>query len=308
MMATVVLNLSGLMAGLLQMFLRSRTAAISFEMTTGPWPQGKQDVGMSSFNGGAFNKQLASPLSAQPIPAELDGQQASRDGMPSPVRVLARAASLESLDAFPFKPIQYDGVSTKADELGHAMPVIPESIISSLPGSAKRTHMRKQSYSLFPGNASASPVKPAVPAIQSEPMSKYSTQNFAADDMDELKPPPAIHYGHRRDSSVVSSATVQIGLRISQAPPQSRDTNTHQSFVPSASYGPNSLSPTSPLSPKMIPISFSFRPGSPPPASSRPPKGPSPLRMNAITANPPAGTADPNKTLPPTPKNPSLNF
>lgn len=289
------------------MFLRSKTATISFEMNSGPLGRGKHDVGMSSFSEGAFNKQMASPVSERPIPSELDGQPEIRDGIVGPEK--GRPASVESLDAFPFtSPNQYDPLGPKADELGNTLPGISEAITASLPGSAKRTHIRKQSYSLFPGSAVVSPVKAALPAIHVEPVSKYSTQNVPTNDADELKPPPAIHFGHRRDSSVVSSATVQIGLRISQAPPQSQDATVPQRFIPSTRYNPNTLSPTSPLSPKLIPISFSFRPGSPPPASSRPPKEPSPLRMNTISAQPSPSPADPNKTLPPTPKAPGFSF
>ena len=304
MMATVVLNLSGLMGGLLQFFLRSKTATIPFELKhAGTWGRDKHDIGMTSLNERTFNKQLASPLSEHSLPAELEGPAQSRDGNIGPEK--DRAISMESLESFPFNsPAQYDPIGSKADDLNDTIPAMPESITASLPGSAKRTHMRKGSYSLFPGNA-ASPVKTSPPTIHLEPISKYSTQNEQIS-ISDLKPPPPIHFSHRRDSSVISSATVQIGLRISQAPPQTRDTIAPLS-IPSNSQNTRSLSPPSPLSPKLIPIAFSFRPGSPPP-TSRPAKGPSPLRTNTLPTQQSSGPVDPNKTLPPTPKGIEFNF
>lgn len=305
-MATVVLNLSGLMGGLLKMLLRSKTSTIAFEMkSVGPWRRARNDATMSSFNDRAFNKQLASPLSEQPAPVELDTGSESIDGIINAEK--GRAVSMESLESFPFEsPVEHDPLSSKAAELNDTLPGISDAVTASLPGPAKRTHIRKQSYSLFPGNA-ASPVKATPPAIHIEPTSKYSTQIDPTNDADELKPPPPIHFGHRRDSSVVSSATVQIGLRISQAP-QSQDVSAPHASIPSTSYNPGKLSPTSPLSPKLIPISCSFRPGSPPPPTSRPPKGPSPLRTNTLSTQPSPGRVDSNKTLPPTPKASGFNF
>lgn len=305
MMATVVLNLSGLMGGLLQFFLRSKTATIPFELKhAGPWGGDKHDVGMTSFNERTFNKQLASPLSEQPLPAELSSLAQGRDGNIGQEK--DRVISMESLESSPFNsPAQYDPIGSKADDLNEAIPAMPESVTASLPGSAKRTHMRKGSYSLFPGNA-ASPVNTSPPTIHIEPISKYSTQNEQMISISDLKPPPPIHFSHRRDSSVISSATVQIGLRISQAPPQTRDTIAPLS-IPSNSQNTRSLYPPSSLSPKLIPIAFSFRPGSPPP-TLRLAKGPSPLRTNALPTQQSSGPVDPNKTLPPTPKGKGFNF
>lgn len=75
-------------------------------------------------------------------------------------------------------------------------------------------HTRKSSYSLFPGNnnsaVSAKPPSRLLPATY-DPEVK---ETMAASSM--LKPPAPIHgFRHRRDSSLASHTTVQIGLRLS---------------------------------------------------------------------------------------------
>jgi len=94
------------------------------------------------------------------------------------------------------------------------MPRAPEPARFSAMSSALN-HMRKRSYSLFPGG-----VPSAKSSIALLPATTYSpnTKSNAAD-LDALKPPPSMRAltngRHRRDSSLVSSATVQIGLRLS---------------------------------------------------------------------------------------------
>jgi hypothetical protein len=292
-------------------FLRSKTAAISFEIRpVGPWGRGKQDVGMSGFNEASINKQMISPLSDPRTPRELDGRSESRAGLISPQR--GRLISMESLKNFAFKsPLEYDPSSPKRVESKPELHGISESITETLPGSAKRTHVRKPSYSLFPPKP-ASPVKTVPPTIQIEPTSKYSTQGEPKYDVDELKPPQPIYFGdevkgHRRDSSVVSSATVQIGLRISQAPPQPHEAGLLPDSLPLTTLNKNTQSPTSPLSPKLIPIALSLRPVSPP-LFSRRAIGPSPLRTNIPPPPQSPSPTNSNKTLPPTPKAVTFNL
>lgn len=75
-------------------------------------------------------------------------------------------------------------------------------------------HAPKSSYSLFPGSTnSVSNAKPLsrLPAAAYDPEAK---ETMAASGM--LKPPAPIHgFRHRRDSSLASHTTVQIGLRLS---------------------------------------------------------------------------------------------
>ncbi|VBB76323.1 Putative protein of unknown function [Podospora comata] len=87
------------------------------------------------------------------------------------------------------------------------MPKAPERARVS---NAAGGHMRKRSnYSLFPNKNSG-----AKSSLTFLPATTYSPNNN-----DHLKPPPSMGnlaaFRHRRDSSLISSATVQIGLRFS---------------------------------------------------------------------------------------------
>jgi len=103
--------------------------------------------------------------------------------------------------------------------------------------------------------------------------------------VDELPPPPAIHFvgptsRHRRDSSMVSSATVQIGLRLSHAMDEDTPTIPPQTQRPVSSH----------LLVQTIPLSSPKRP------TSIPSKA-------AELLSPPAGSGEcKNKKLPPVPR------
>ncbi len=80
--------------------------------------------------------------------------------------------------------------------------------------------MRKRSYSLFPNNAPGTTTTFSIlPATTYSPnAAAKSDAPLSQADLDALKPPPSmgnLMNRHRRDSSLVSSATVQIGLRLS---------------------------------------------------------------------------------------------
>jgi hypothetical protein len=259
----------------------------------------------------SINKELVSPLSGPRTPRELDGRPESRAGLISPQR--GRLMSMESLRNFSFRsPLEDDRASPKRVESKPELHGISESITETSSQAAKRIHVRKPSYSLFP-TKETSPVKTVPPTLQIEPTSKYPTQREPHYNIEELKPPEPIYFGdegrgHRRFSSAVSSATVQIGLRISQAPPQPHEAGQLPDSLPSTTHNANTQSPTSPLSPKLIPIALSLRPVSPP-IFSRRPIGPSPLRTN-IPPPPqsPTRMTNSNKTLPPTPKSVTFNL
>lgn len=80
------------------------------------------------------------------------------------------------------------------------------------PSETSPSQIRKQSYSLFPNN----PFAPAtvLPATTYAPI-----PNTTKPLRDTYRPPPIVKpwlgRGHKRDSSIVSSATVQIGIRFS---------------------------------------------------------------------------------------------
>ena len=211
-----------------------------------------------------------------------------------------RPISMGSLRSPPpkFSPTsKFNPLQTNAVEEMRSVPHIAENITELPVFSPKRGHARKQSYSLFP-NDPTSPVK-SPPIITREKVTSVY-------DISALQPPPAIFggvtggKGHRRDSSIASSATVQIGLRLSHAPPTQDE--VAQFPLPSTTYDTNAKRPVSPLSverkstsqPILQLVSF--------PVLS--PRKPSPLVTNMLSpkqSNSPRESYS-NKTLPPTPK------
>ncbi|OIW29899.1 hypothetical protein CONLIGDRAFT_575252 [Coniochaeta ligniaria NRRL 30616] len=218
MVGSVAASVSGLMTGGLYLFLKSNTLS-----TIGP-----------KNKAGEYERQRIKHT----IRRAVSGDPDYNDHMMQPVRgpgSLRRMASDSSLisnekeeeavlDApgSPTASSRYDSrqpnpLRSNAVYLSARMPQTPEPAqMSSTSGIG---HMRKRSYSLFPNNSPST--KSSVTLL---PSTTYSPNtNPRARDaqaaLDALKPPPSIHNlamgRHRRDSSMISSATVQIGLRLS---------------------------------------------------------------------------------------------
>lgn len=109
-------------------------------------------------------------------------------------------------------------------------PAYPEP--TQPPSETSPSQIRKQSYSLYPNDPAAAAV---LPATTYSPMATKPTR-------DTWKPPPIVKpwmgRGHKRDSSITSTATVQIGIRLSNVddyvPRKSTDTD-----VPDVPYVPD---------------------------------------------------------------------
>lgn len=118
------------------------------------------------------------------------------------------------------------------------------------PSETSPSQMRKQSYSSFSPNAPQGvPMGDAMlPATTYSPVTSKPSR-------DTWKPPPIVKpwagRGHRRDSSVASTATVQIGIRISNVddflPRKSND--TVRDYVPEVPQAPMPQLPASRSSP-----------------------------------------------------------
>ncbi|KAK0728122.1 hypothetical protein B0T26DRAFT_639809 [Lasiosphaeria miniovina] len=215
MVASVVANVSGLMTGGLYLFLKSNTLS-----TIGP----RDKVGEYEKRKLKYKIRLA------------DSNDVDRDNG-SDSHMMHRVTGLGSLrrtdsdaslvSAEKVEDIQDDNQSLASTTFSGrnpnplrsnaiyptpGMPKAPEPAQFSSMASAMG-HVRKRSYSLFPNNSPA-----AKSSLTLLPATTYSpnTKESAAD---SLKPPPSMRnlvFGrHRRDSSLVSSATVQIGLRFS---------------------------------------------------------------------------------------------
>ncbi|KFY07324.1 hypothetical protein V492_07249 [Pseudogymnoascus sp. VKM F-4246] len=221
MIATVVLNLVGLMTGVLQLFLRANTATTSFRPKGTPgWSGKKHEIRMWGPNDLGFGGHILQPLSGprSPVSSTTEGGYLHEKHWPS--------ASEPSQS-----PIRYD-IKAKDTKLSFSnpSPVTPtglpsrpnQNITSGSSPSRQQRHKQTQSYSLFP-NEEAS----ASPSRSQEPSSMISTTQLPSttftlppqinvNPLADLQPPPSLFVprGHRRDSSMVSSATVQIGLRL----------------------------------------------------------------------------------------------
>ena len=294
MMATVVLNLSGLMSGLLQLFLRSNTATTSFgPKSERSWERKKHEIRIWGPNELAFNNQLVDPVSGPGSPAELDGRTESRTGLVGLEK--GRAISMESLRSPPFNSqMRYNPLASNTVVDGRKV----ETMVELPTRSPQRTHARKQSYSLFPAEASTDKAN-----TRPELTSVY--------DISGLEPPPPVFggglrgLGHRRDSSIASSATVQIGLRISHAISPSQE-ETMPFPLPSMTYD-GKARPVSPLriqTQKIPTSSFSQPSTQPQPVPVRSLKRPGQLNttIKSPTQQLPFRGSLTNKTLPPTPR------
>jgi hypothetical protein len=295
MMATVVLNLSGLMSGLLQLFLRSNTVATSFGAKQGrQWDRKKHQIRIFGPNELAMRNHIVNPVTGPRTQRELSSRATSRASLVGAEK--GRAISMESLNSSPTLNNPFSPKSV--DEIGD-MP--------SRPGPAagfkqSRGHSRAPSYSLFPPEGSS-------PSKGQQPTSVY--------DISDLAPPPVIHYTggprHRRDSSIASSATVQIGLRISHAPSPSREeitavplpSTTYKFTAPSPANAATSTLPSASYAAAPLP-STTYASGSTNPflpAAARPAPSPSPLKIQTNVPSTPATPLPPRSPRRPTPLN-----
>ncbi|KAK4162765.1 hypothetical protein QBC43DRAFT_72725 [Cladorrhinum sp. PSN259] len=213
MVAAVVANVSGLMTGGLYLFLKSNTLS-----TIGPRDKaGEYENRRAMYKARRFEDDAESEGGYTDHVMHPVGGPRSLRGANSETSLYTISKEEEALDAKSMRSFSttyskrapsslrsYRSNNFFARASNAIMPRAPERarIASTIGG-----HMRKRSYSLFPNN---------TPGTKSSftllPATTYSPA-------DALKPPPSmgnlLNRRHRRDSSLVSSATVQIGLRFS---------------------------------------------------------------------------------------------
>lgn len=220
MIASVVASVSGLLNGGLYLFLKSSTSS-----TVGPRDKA-----------GEYENRRAGYKAERQDPNDpddgVDGHSMNPVAGPRGLRRVGSETSLittekdeEALDGRSINSTSFRHgrrspdsmrsnrlVSTVASIL---MPKAPEP--ARVPQTNAGPHMRKRSYSLFPRGTISSKASLLLPATTYSPA-------------DNLKPPPSManlsNMRHRRDSSLVSSATVQIGIRLSSVddmPPLSQN-------------------------------------------------------------------------------------
>lgn len=196
MVATVVANVTGLMTGGLYLFLRSSTSstiAPKSKIDEYERQQITYQMRMTKVNNTDLNSQSMKPIIVSQWPRESESREKWSEDKDSrlPGDTIIRFPSVD-----------------------YSNPLGPNAILkqTSLIAPVRKV----SSYALFlnknPGNRTSKALLPSTTYI-SNPNGIRST-----DYGEMLQPPPSIQplaLRHRRDSSMVSSATVQIGLRLS---------------------------------------------------------------------------------------------
>ncbi|KAL2167710.1 hypothetical protein VTG60DRAFT_886 [Thermothelomyces hinnuleus] len=246
MIASVVANVSGLMTGGLYVFLKSSTMSTigprdkvgEYENRRARYKITRQysndsDNSYDDNHDRHIMNPVTGPRSLRRVSSEeiLMGAEKEEEVLDSRAPLRSRGQSRDSVRSNKL-------VSAVASVL---LPKAPEPARIS-PTSAG-TRARKRSYSLFPRGAVASKASMLLPATTYSPA-------------DSLKPPPSManlaDIRHRRDSSLVSSATVQIGLRLSsvddmpplaQTKPAADDSVVHPLDCPNVPNNPGMRSP-----------------------------------------------------------------
>lgn len=186
MVASVVANVNGLMVAGLHLFLRSQNNA-SIGHNLGEYEHHKTKFEHHEEDAGSTHAMH-----------RVNGTNDQERGRSDSITTLLRAVDAEEGQS-PNSPTFRPKVT---------IPQAPEP--TQAPSETSPSHLRKQSYSLFPNN----PFAPSavLPATTYAPAASKPLR-------DTFRPPPIVKpwlgRGHKRDSSIVSSATVQIGIRFS---------------------------------------------------------------------------------------------
>ncbi|KAH7632977.1 hypothetical protein B0T09DRAFT_395166 [Sordaria sp. MPI-SDFR-AT-0083] len=242
MVAAVVANISGLMTGGLYLFLKFNASS-----TIGPK---NKDADYENRREG-YNKAERYESSGLDFDSHIMRPVTS----PGRVRRLGSNASLIRTA----RDEEEENSPTTPTILFRA-PTIPEPAQMPSTSSAAANHMQKESYSLFPTHPGAPTARPSAALLSSTTYTPVSSSTLS--DASTLKPPPSMGFlaarGHRRNSSLVSSATVQIGLRLSSVenvpPLLSPGTDVHGINCPKLDRK-NTIIPErkqQPLSPRLI--------------------------------------------------------
>lgn len=216
MISTVVANVTGLTTGGLHLFLRSNTIgtiAPKNKFAEYERLKLKHQIRVRGSNNMDFNDHLLQPV---PGPQSYSKNE-SQENLVDEKGDMERGDSMQFGSAIT-NPLRSNAVYEEATNI----PQVPEpaQVASTI---SPNTHGRKPSasYNLFPsknqGDTNSVALLPSTaynPNPQPTltiPTSQFNDFNFN----DTLRPPPSIWGRHKRDSSMASSATVQIGLRVS---------------------------------------------------------------------------------------------
>lgn len=224
MVASVVANVSGVMTGGLYLFLKSDTLS-----TIGPRDKvgeyERQRLKHTIRRYGSRNSdrdgdeedhvigRASGPGSLRRMDSEMSLISNEKDHEAGTAPRASRTSSI-TLVSQRLNPLRSNGLNPLRSNAIYPPVSIPQPAQMS---SASIGHMRKRSYNIFPSVTSSKSPVTLLPATTYAPHSNARSKDVESA-ADALKPPPSIRNlagRHRRDSSMVSSATVQIGLRLS---------------------------------------------------------------------------------------------
>lgn len=247
MVASVVANVSGVMTGGLYLFLKSNVLSTigpkdkfgEYERRKlkhtirryGPADEDGDDSLSARVSGSGALRRMDSDASFISTDKELESGESIRS---SPAPSIASSRRLNPLRSNAF----YPPVSA---------PRFPEPAQTP---TGVIGHMRKRSYNIFPSLPGSKSSVTLLPATTYSPQYNGRAKD-AESALDSLKPPPSLRNlvgRHRRDSSMVSSATVQIGLRLSSVDDMPARPTTAEADVISLNC-PKILAKLSPLRP-----------------------------------------------------------
>ena len=209
------------MTGALQLFLRANTATTSFRPKGTPgWSGKKHEIRIWGPNDLGFGGHILQTLSGPRSPVSSSSVASfsrekywapASESSQSPIRVDNKTKNTQLPLSNPY-PVTQIGLPSRPNQ----------NITAGSSPSRLYKHKPSQSYSLFPNEEPST-----SPSRSQETSSIVSTTKLPSStfmlpsQMDlnpaaELQPPPALFVprGHRRDSSMISSATVQIGIRL----------------------------------------------------------------------------------------------
>ncbi|KAI1103559.1 hypothetical protein F4804DRAFT_227935 [Jackrogersella minutella] len=219
MISTVVANVTGLTTGGLHLFLRSRTIS-----TIGPKnklveyerQKLKHQIRVRGTNDMDFNGHMLQPVSGP----EFSKTESQENLVGEKGDAAERGETSYLMDPFEFNPTTPNPLRSNAVFEAANISPVPETIPIP-PTPTANIHSRKQSasYTLFPSKNQSNTTSVALLSSTSynpNPQSTLGPTSSPSEDWnDSLRPPPPVWARHKRDSSIASSATVQIGLRIS---------------------------------------------------------------------------------------------
>jgi len=209
MVATVVANVTGLMTGGLYLFLRSSTISpISPKNKLEEYEhqQPKYQIGIPK-NDANFDNPLTKPVAATQWLRDAGEQERfTGDGN----------MSLKELEGSTPFGNPYDTHYSQRRNAFKRNSIVQNQNLAQTPSFKSSWRKPISSYGLFPSriqiNRASKPVLPST-------VFPWNGTNRPSDDCcDVLQPPPPVQppgFRHKRDSSMASHATVQIGLRIS---------------------------------------------------------------------------------------------